>query len=287
MWRRTEFSTIVTWILKFPFVTCKDRKWDLFAMNFLTCVFISKIILFKIIRVLWLSACISPLTVFALISLRTGCTSVVIVSLRYTSWTETTHGQSENTPTEHMTRVSSCFYSLRVKKRWENNRNVQKHISENDNYDTTIHGLIHNAFNLGSPSATKRGQWTQKGSLVLWVGEGTGARFTVVMGTSDHTVEPWSAAFTPITLGVVLTLLHTHTINKCINYIYEDTFLLTLMCVLSPHPPASRSSSCVCVWCGFESNIWLRRLFIGSCNTIKIKKTLSAYSERFSSLKKN
>lgn len=53
--------------------------------------------------------------------------------------------------------------------------------------------------------------------LVLWVGEGTGAGFTVVMETADHTVESRSAAFTAITLRVVLTVLptrrHTHGIN--------------------------------------------------------------------------
>lgn len=51
--------------------------------------------------------------------------------------------------------------------------------------------------------------------LVLGVGEGTGAGFTVIVETSDHAVKPWSAAFTAITLCVVLTVLcpqtHTHT----------------------------------------------------------------------------
>ena len=36
-----------------------------------------------------LCVCVSPITVFALISLRTGGTPVVIESLCYTGWTET------------------------------------------------------------------------------------------------------------------------------------------------------------------------------------------------------
>lgn len=52
----------------------------------------------------------------------------------------------------------------------------------------------------------------RKTLLVLWVGEGTSAGFTVVMETSDHAVEPWSTAFTVIALCVVRTILHKHII---------------------------------------------------------------------------
>lgn len=46
--------------------------------------------------------------------------------------------------------------------------------------------------------------------LVLWVGKWAGAGFTVVRETSDHAIESRSAAFTPIPLRVVLTVLHAH-----------------------------------------------------------------------------
>lgn len=60
--------------------------------------------------------------------------------------------------------------------------------------------------------------------LVLWVGEGTGAGFAVVMETSDHTVESRSAAFTPITLCVVLTVLRTRKHTREINVVSAKTF---------------------------------------------------------------
>lgn len=63
----------------------------------------------------------------------------------------------------------------------------------------------------------------RKTLLVLWIGEGTSAGFTVVTETLDHTVEPWSAAFTVIALRVVLTILHKHIIIMIV--ICENTSL--------------------------------------------------------------
>lgn len=64
----------------------------------------------------------------------------------------------------------------------------------------------------------------RKTLLVLWVGKGTSAGFTVVTETTDHTVEPWSAAFTVIALCVVLTILHKHII-----------IMITIIFVKTPH----------------------------------------------------
>lgn len=47
--------------------------------------------------------------------------------------------------------------------------------------------------------------------LVFWVGEGTGAGLAVIRGAANHTVKPGSAAFAPIALRVVLTVLHPQT----------------------------------------------------------------------------
>lgn len=46
--------------------------------------------------------------------------------------------------------------------------------------------------------------------LVLRVGEGTSARFAVVVETSHHAVEPGCAAFTVLALRVVLAILQKH-----------------------------------------------------------------------------